>query len=378
MQNYQHKGWLLIIALGLLFVAVGAIIDFFLKKHEVKKLHDIFLRWANALSDISLKHWQIKIANSGFTFLTSLHKNCIVFIEKPMKIFSKTGDVSIAVVLTLLYLFAFIGLYILLNSWVFAILSLPYTGLILLMGFGYWIDVIFKKLFKFEFFTAELFFTLFSVFFISSLLSLIANVISIGLIPASFTSSHWYSLSHGMIYPTHPILMSIVNFPFDLVTILVSLALLRYVVRSKKFIGFIAIIDIVISALLTIMLYTFLILIENNWTFSNLQIYIRESIKWFSQILSVLFNLKPTYLVTKLGTLKDIHLLPILLTTFVPVVIYMSIFVFLSFAKPIMWVSARFFSVVGEREDSVFKQFGFLLASLMAVAKAIYYFLSAP
>ena len=59
-------------------------------------------------------------------------------------------------------------------------------------------------------------------------------------------------------------------------------------------------------------------------------------------------------------------------TTFVAVCLYMSVFLFLSFAKPIFWLSARFFGAIGERDESVFKQVGTFLAVLMVAGKALY------
>jgi hypothetical protein len=41
-----------------------------------------------------------------------------------------------------------------------------------------------------------------------------------------------------------------------------------------------------------------------------------------------------------------------------------------------MWLSSRLFSVIGEREESVFQQFGFLIATILAAIKAIYDYLS--
>ena len=77
-----------------------------------------------------------------------------------------------------------------------------------------------------------------------------------------------------------------------------------------------------------------------------------------------------------LASMRDIHLLPMLLTTFVPVALYMGVFIFLALCKPVMWSAGRLFSVIGERDESVFKQFTTLLALILGAVKAIYDYLS--
>ena len=103
-------------------------------------------------------------------------------------------------------------------------------------------------------------------------------------------------------------------------------------------------------------------------------IYFAESLHWFKDIILGIYQAyrdnEP--LREHFTDYRDIHLLPTLLTTFVPVALYMSVFVLISFCKPVLKLASRIFSVIGEKEQLVFKQFGFLIASILATVKAIY------
>jgi hypothetical protein len=103
-----------------------------------------------------------------------------------------------------------------------------------------------------------------------------------------------------------------------------------------------------------------------------------ESLLWFREIGICLFDFwRSGHASPMFNNLSELHLLPMLLTTFVPVAIYMSVFIFLAFAKIVMSIIGRFFEVIGEREESVFKQFAILAVILMTAVKAVYDFLIA-
>ena len=190
-------------------------------------------------------------------------------------------------------------------------------------------------------------------------------------------------------------LLTLINLPFDLITIMVAVFLLQYVKKTGKFFTSIAVANIIFSALMTLVLYSFILMIQENLyiinyintlTFNKLYEYpeilpeilsqfiiqnifdlyytllffFKKSVYWFSDILAILWSFiqkKPIHIDIK--TFPDVHLIPTLLTTFTPVILYMSVFVFLSFCKFVMLVSARFFEAIGERDESVFKHLPF-------------------
>jgi len=176
--------------------------------------------------------------------------------------------------------------------------------------------------------------------------------ITIYLIPIFLLNTHWYHVVRNELTPTFPFLLTFINFPFDFATILVSILLLRIIIKHKRFIAFIAIIDIFISAILTITLYSFLLLVKEGWDILHFHTYFVESLQWFKEIIIGTYQSVKYHepLVKNLESRPDIHLLPILLTTFIPVVLYMSVFIFISFCKFIMMLAARIFGAVGEKE----------------------------
>ena len=72
MNLISQTDWLLLIAISLLFVAIGALIDLLLKKDEIKKLHDSCYRLSVLIADMPLKERQIKIAEFGVFFISKL------------------------------------------------------------------------------------------------------------------------------------------------------------------------------------------------------------------------------------------------------------------------------------------------------------------
>jgi hypothetical protein len=207
---------------------------------------------------------------------------------------------------------------------------------------------------------------------LSSCISFIAINVAINFIPISILNSHWFFVEHEELKPTSPFILTIFNFPFDFITIFITFTLLSYFVRKKHSFYLMALVDIVVSAFLAIILYTLLLTIEGGQLFSNFSQYCNDAFGWFKDIIRYLTSSLFVNNIEVVNNLKDIHLLPILLSTFIPVFIYMAIFLSLSFCKPIIWITSRFFSIIGEKEKSVFKQFGILISIWMAAIKSIY------
>jgi len=374
MQNIELKGWILIVVIGLSIVSICSIIDFFLKRQEVRAIHDKFLKIAYVLSNTSFKHWQINIAECGVIIFQTLHDKTakiasillysfFYFLENKLEISNNNiKRIVIGILLLVLPL-----IYFLFKTWIIGTVSFPLILLslaILYATFG-WRD----RHSLFDFWTAT------SI--ISTILSLIAIFTTILVLPKYILNTEWFHLNNNLINPSKPFLLPIINFPFDLATILTTIVLLQILIRKGKFITIIALLDIIFSACFSILLYTSLKIVENNWDFFNYSSYLIDSIEWFKKIaiyaLSFIIKKPVTF---NIKDLRDLHLLPILLTTFFPVFLYMTVFIFLSFSRIVFRISGRFFEVVGEREESVFKQFGILITTILVTIKAIYDYLS--
>jgi hypothetical protein len=379
--NDLYNRWRLIIAIGLSIVAIGTLLDFCYSKQAVKKLHSRLNIWSKYLRDDPLNTWEVKIAKLYITIIESLLNKVIEFLviggnlmELPLETLNKK--------LKSTFLEKF-GFYIIYYP-IFFLLGWHLVGILkdyawisaactmfLLSPITYFIALFLKLSEKYNSFLTQLS----ACFFISYLFSLFSILISLHFIPAKYCNSYWFIFENGKILPysqLYPLTLFCINLPFDIVTLLVSLYLLKTVIKKEKYIGIAAIIDILLSIALIVILYSCILAISSHWDFSNFIIYLQTSIDWFKKMVSLPFEgflRRPS---TTLDSFQDLHLLPILLSTFLPVTFYMSIFLFVSMSKPIMIITAKCFSVIGGKDESVFKQFAILITSFLVAIKAIY------
>ncbi len=381
--SIEYKGWLIVVAIGLSLVAIGAIADFLVKKDEIKWLHAKFLKLSEALTKIPLREWQVKIAEAGIEIIEkiSIYTGFYLFplsyndfFEnillskcrfKFRQYFGRVPIFEIFLFGILIILFGIFLIYIIMpGNWFLAFLVLFCIGILFST-----LSIAFMN-----FHSGMILFLFSGPIAISSVLSVVAYIITRYIISSFPLNSYWYEIANTRIIPIKPLLLYCVNFPFDFATIAVSILLLRFVIKHKCFIGIVAAVDIIISAFLTVMLYCFLLVIENEWNILHFHVYFAESLHWFKDVIVGIYQAAKYNepFAKHLAGLRDIHLLPILLTTFVPVALYMLVFLFISFCKPVLKLASRIFGAVGEKEESVFKQFGFLIAAIMAAVKAIY------
>lgn len=426
--DIDYKGCLIVVAVGLSAVALGAIADFLVKKDEIKWLHSKFLKLSEALTKIPLREWQVRIAKVGIRAIKSAHEvglRCLGFPDKLLKsafarvfpsvIIHPNYFLFIIIVFFLVYELVFVGVPYLYKSTVIFVgggiiafsLQRNYWSIQpkILSGVAWWFIIAKAMSYSFWRGTAWILSVplilifgmvvcsfasrvtkqkedsvgpmVMNVMFINIVMSFIAIGFAFWFIPLSLLDSYWYYAYDYIVLPSTVYLivgLYLPNFIFDFCTFIMSVLLLKFVVRYRRFIGIVAVIDIVISAILTVLLYTYLLIIEDKLHTLHLHVYFTESLRWFKDIIvgiyqAVKYN-EPW--AKHLAGLRDIHLLPMLLTTFVPVALYMSVFILISFCKPVLKLASRIFGAVGEKEESVFKQFGFLIAAIMAAIKAIY------
>lgn len=429
--DIDYKGFLIVVAVGLSVVAIGAIADFLVKRNEIKWLHGKFLRLSEALANIPLREWQVKIAIVGIKVVKSADEvglRCLGFPDKLLKsAFARvlpSGSIHPRVFLFIILIFFLVyelvvvgAIYIYESTVLFVVFGIAALLLLqwnywsihpkILCGVAWWFIIV--KVMSYSFWrgtawilSAPVFLIagilacsvpysyrlvkkrdsnvglmMMNIMFIHVVLSFVAITFAFGFIPLSLVNSDWYYSYNGGALPSaiHNIIpLYILNFLFDFFTLIMSVLLLKLVVRYRRFIGVVAVVDIVISAILTVTLYSFLLVKENGWDFLHFNVYFADSLHWFKDVIVGIYQAdkynEPW--AKHLAGLRDIHLLPLLLTTFVPVALYMSVFILISFCKPVLKLASRIFGAVGEKEESVFKQFGFLIAAIMAAVKAIY------
>jgi hypothetical protein len=202
---------------------------------------------------------------------------------------------------------------------------------------------------------------------VSTLLSLCATLLTLYGIPEHLLNTRWYVLDQGWLQPAYPLLLA---------TIAVTLRLLGYVRRRRSGFLAVAVLDTVLSLAFSVLLYAVLLAIEAGWDFLHFHRYVTAAVAWLADVGGCFGQFLLRRRPIGWAGLRDVHLLPILLTTFVPVALYMGVFIFLAFCTAVMRLAARVFAVIGERDQSVFKQFATLLAVILAAVKAIYDWLS--
>ena len=130
--------------------------------------------------------------------------------------------------------------------------------------------------------------------------------------------------------------------------------------KKRKWIISVAVIDIAVCAALTIMLYaTIRTIVFEHATF----VYeLRYTTNW-------LFDFT-TFGITTMH--PDAQLFPLLLTTFIPVVLYMSLFIILSLViSPLMRLTGYMSGLLGEKEKTPFLELSVVVSTLIVAIKAL-------
>lgn len=386
------KDWILLFCIGFTIVAVGHTIDFFLSKHEVKKIHIKFKKFAGMLNHNTLSKWQYELANFTINALNILHDAIVylvIMFANPGSLLS-SGKTKIfkKVLVTLLMVFFALGgmapcVYLDVMDktskyWIIGIFLLPLTLITCLIFYSLYKRTLINER-KSYYECIPSWADLFVITFYSSLLTFIAMIISIYFLPDIDNNSYWFTTSDNNICPTFPGLLSIINSLFDYFTILLMLIMLKAVVMGRIRWGFVVLINIVWSGFLCFILYSILLAVEKKSGIFNFHLILYESAIWAKNFIVIFFKWTINDTITiKINQIHNIRLVPIILTTFVPVSLFMSIFIVLSMSKPVIRLSSRLFKIMGEKDESVFKQLGVLISVWMFAAKAFYDYLKIP
>ena len=351
-------------------IALAHIFDLLLYKKEIHKFYSLLLRGSNLISRTPIKEWQLKIARAGDIFLNLLYLStfilyavfCIYRADKniiPERL-RRFGFHRILAFISFLSIYIVIYYFFVNKLWVLGCLCVPiiYHNIVTSL---FPLNERFPKFMKYAL-------KLIPVVFISSVLSMIALYISIYKIDPNFSSSTWFFLSQGKLYPNNSFVLTLLNFPFDFITICITLYLLNIVIRKNGYIILIAILNIITSLLISIFLYSMLLLLGQNGNFLQFHAYLIKSIIWYKDVFLAFLAYLGLISHNSFAYLPNIHLLPLLLTTLVPVLIYMSTFIALTLLKYLFKLISRFFGVLGENEKPVFKVY---ITSILIIIGAI-------
>lgn len=251
---------------------------------------------------------------------------------------------------------------------------------------------------------------------ISCILSFVFSsifILFINFLPHNSLNNFWFQEANDIIRLTKiGNWLLIINFPFDLATIYITYLLFNNFIIKKVKSGKkswpilpLAVIDIFVSYILSIFLYTTLKIIENSWVpilhpwnykyllsnvscilgfmlniFKNIpgcHIYLIQSIEWFISITPYIwYSLIHLQFDKGLSLFLDVHLLPILLTTFIPVTLYMSVLLFLVFSGIIIQLTERiienFTKIINlEKPEGLFSKLATFINAWIAIINFI-------
>lgn len=349
-----EKSWLFVIVIGSSIVFLGGALDFFLKKSELSFISKKCFILSQKVKNIDIVGLQISIAQYLIYFLRTFSTSLALLIS----------SIKSEVVLLLASLFIFVlvaGIIVYLNIsgnlWVLYVIG-PYA----IFGILFLIIIVFIEslLFKWSYKIDNICLVIFQTTLASTILTSIAIFISNEFIPSNLLNTSWfYQTKTDTIIPNNPVIIGLINYPFDFISLVITYKLMMKFIKIRRFIILFALIDILSALLLTFLLYYVFSTIENG-------------INFIENVSDLFFLFLPLERIStnSLNNVEDLHLLPILLTTCVPILLYMSILIILSYYKYVSNFLSRTLHVISEKEDSIFKQISILLVLGIATVKA--------
>lgn len=348
--------WNGIIAICTFFSTLGYFVDWVLRKRHKERILSFFCELENKIASISIRNLQFGVAVGFVEFWNWAPRS----IFEGIRLIVNKSKLFTVIYISFFFVFPFIP-FISINKF-----EIWYLNALSLMAIALWFPLVLvggayetgspdessrKLLFGFYDFPVP-------AAIISSIFSIIALKIGIIMSDCS-SSSYWFHFSNDSLVPLHAAALTIINFPFDLATILISFLLLKKFIKKQT--GFIlaALYNIFISFSLTALLYM---------TLKGFQPGTSSLIEIFGSYAHFLIR------IVTFGMLKtdpDYSLIPLLLTTFVPVSLYMSIFIVLGFIiSPLLRLSGYFCGLLSEKDKSPFFEISFVFSTLIIATKA--------
>lgn len=346
------------------------ILDFFLPKRRKEILPDFFYKYSQVLDETPIKDWIFKVAvrwvklfiigpewiQKSITETIPVYKTSIF---KPVDKGAKPKDRNPKRQKT--------GMFLAFSFMVFPILSgiLYYFVEYWILGTYFSLIVIFQILITIN--ISRLYLkggylenrdetTKYYVYAgFSVIVSAIAFVIS-KFIDLSYLNCYWFEVSKESVIPKHPICLPLINFPFDFATIYISVSLLLIAIENRKLFGIVALIDIILSLILSFFLYVTLNVYQGINQFNWNEVY-----QNFLLLISFDYS-KP---------MLDLHLLPVILSTLAPILIYMSLIISLAISGVITKLFGFLFNLFWEKGEKIIAQFGGLMIAIGSIIGGI-------
>jgi len=189
---------------------------------------------------------------------------------------------------------------------------------------------------------------------ISAIITFIALFLGSEMFSFYQISEFWFSdfdpqYSGTMKYAVY---MGIINYPFDFLSLIFTYWCVKQISQKRGIFYVYPVLDVLFSAILSSFLYIVLYSISKSGFYFI----------FFPKELLILINHGPG----KIGY-DFIYLLPIVLTSFVPIFLLAVIFFLLTFYKVVSVFLSRFLHVLSEKEGSIFKDLSATISALIAL-----------
>jgi len=349
--------------------------DLLINQRCKKKIKDALTEFEEKIEHVPIRNWQIRVARGGVNLWERFYGGkSILSILTPLM---EGGPIWLQLLGFLLFITLFFGPIVLISftigpqfpssaggSRVLNIFALP--GLIFLfITFLYSLYALIfitiksfrTKIDKISNWLMEGLFWSYLYSYLSALYTAIAYLIGLGISKEPCTS-FWFYPVENTYWPSNTLTLALFNYPFDVLTLIISIKLLKWLIDKERRIEIIAAIDIVISAILAIVLHTMLKIVEPGASIFNILTYLVESCRWFMEVITL--HAGPEH--------ANWPLTPVLLTTFIPLAVYMSIFISLGLILKLpMKLASRFIRLITKRDAPLLK----LIISLIEVVLVI-------
>jgi len=364
-------------ALVCLIILIGCLADMLVINEEWDKFKDKLFKLSCKLKEISSNDLIFLIAKKVMSILerTNTHKSSS---ENEEMSFYNIRIVWVVILLTslmILYLIINDIYYFLPVAMVFPLITISIFGFLLILFWELFFDMWNEKVDSiWRIYTKS------SIFSVA--ITFLAILISSALFNKFIYSEYWfnYNVTHegaisvgerGDIYENliinffnvinygqikHQNIMELINYPFDFLSLLFTYYCLKRIVNRAFFYPVYPLLDVIFSLFLSSILYSVL----NS---------ISEGGLVYSFFINDISNLNSTDFNNSKYDL--IYLLPIVLSTFLPISLLASLFVFLILYKYISLILSRVFHVLSEKQGSIFKEIAFTLSAIVGLVNAV-------
>jgi hypothetical protein len=169
----------------------------------------------------------------------------------------------------------------------------------------------------------------------------------------------WFSVEQGALAPTAPVTLALLNLPFDILALLVTIAMLRFALRRNLPISLVALTDIAATLVLAFLLLTVLL----AWPSPDPQAWTAAAGAAFVHLLRVY-----TFAASAQSNLFPLD--PLLFTPFAPIAFYLLLPVLIALLlAPLLRLAAHICMILHQREQSPFLVFAIAAAGLLGLAK---------